>query len=273
MVECGAYILSNRDGTKFYVGSSQDLDKRLKDHFRTLRRGVHHNQNLQRVWNVENELFMKRFITNNREEAFQLEQDMLDYHHDNPGLLNIGKSAYGGDNISRNPRREEIVAAMTETLRQQVSEMSQDERNLRWSRPGDKNGMFGKTHTPQVRALLSSINKGNTYTKGYKLSEAHCRLISERAKLRIGEKNSFYGKTHTVETRRKLSEALKGNLPPNAKGIVVNGVSYKSFYEAGRALGISHTVARWRTMSKNPKFANYQFVDKGPTTTEKHLEE
>lgn len=269
MIECGAYILSNRAGTKFYIGSSHDLDSRLKEHLGELRRKVHKNSNLQQLWEEEGDLCMKRFITADREEAFQLEQDMMDYHQDNPGLLNIGKGVKGGDNLSRHPRREEIVKAITETLRQQVSEMTPEERKLRWGLPGKKNGMFGKTHTTQVRALLSSINVGNSYRTGHAMPESQRREISARQKLRTGEKNSFYGKSHTEETRKLIAQSRKGSIPSNATGVIVDDNLYRSFREAGDALGLNLHVVRFRALSKNPKFANYQLADKCPTTIEK----
>lgn len=36
---------------KFYIGSSINIDKRIKDHIRSLNKNKHHNSHLQRAWN------------------------------------------------------------------------------------------------------------------------------------------------------------------------------------------------------------------------------
>ena len=52
---------------------------------------------------------------------------------------------------------------------------------------GEKNGMFGKTHTDEVK-----------------------KKLSELCKQRIGDKNHFYNKHHSDETKRKISEKNLG---------------------------------------------------------------
>ena len=52
---------------------------------------------------------------------------------------------------------------------------------------GEKNNMFGKTHSDETRRKISEAGKGKT-----------------------GEKHSMFGKTPSEETRRKMSEAQKG---------------------------------------------------------------
>lgn len=68
---------------------------------------------------------------------------------------------------------------------------------------GEKNPMYGKTHTKEARKKISETHKGK------KLSEEHRRMISERMK---GENNPNYGNHYKLraETRRKISEANKG---------------------------------------------------------------
>jgi hypothetical protein len=56
---------------------------------------------------------------------------------------------------------------------------------------GDKNGMFGKTHTEETK------NKIREKSIGRKLNDFYRNQMSEN---RMGEKNSFYGKKHTKES-------------------------------------------------------------------------
>lgn len=74
---------------------------------------------------------------------------------------------------------------------------------------GKKNGMFGKTHTEEVKSHFSKIRKGHNHRpKGtYTHSEEVKGKISQAVK---GEKNSFFGKTHTQQTKDIISENRKG---------------------------------------------------------------
>ena len=47
---CGVYKLVNKATNQCYVGQSQRVEKRLKEHFRLLRLGKHPNQHLQRAY-------------------------------------------------------------------------------------------------------------------------------------------------------------------------------------------------------------------------------
>lgn len=59
-------------------------------------------------------------------------------------------------------------------------------KNISIGITGEKNPMYGKTHTDKVKQLLSDIGK-----------------------TKVGELNNFYGKTHTDETRKLLSQYAK----------------------------------------------------------------
>lgn len=44
-------MIRNLVNGKYYIGSAQNIDRRRKDHFRTLRGGYHHNRHIQSAWN------------------------------------------------------------------------------------------------------------------------------------------------------------------------------------------------------------------------------
>jgi len=50
-MSCGVYIIENILSQKVYVGSSQDIFLRFKQHESRLRRNVHQNTRLQHAWN------------------------------------------------------------------------------------------------------------------------------------------------------------------------------------------------------------------------------
>lgn len=265
---CAAYMLLDNQSGKFYVGSSENLEKRLRGHYNMLASRTHHNKNLQILWDDGCQIIVTSYPFKTRGEAYEFEQEIINSNLDNPLMLNIGKGVLGGDNISRNPNKPEIIARMQAITKARHSSLSKEERLARWSQPGEKNGMFGRTHTPEVRARLSELHKGNKIWLGRKHSERAKILLSEHAKKRIGEKNPFFGKKHSDEVRAKISIMNRGNKPTNSTPVCINGVEYPSITEAGRILGIPTPTVLYRIHSKNHKFKDYVFVSKGPTTSE-----
>ena len=51
---CGVYKISFSNTDKVYVGSSKDIEKRIKQHKMLLDKGVHHSYKLQRFYNSSN---------------------------------------------------------------------------------------------------------------------------------------------------------------------------------------------------------------------------
>jgi len=89
----------------------------------------------------------------------------------------------------------------------------------------NNNPFKGKTHTPEIRDLLSKINS----------------------------------KPKSEEHKRKISETLKGNKPGNMKKVIVNGVEYESLSFAARQIGIP--ISTMKNRLKSPKFDNYRYKD------------
>lgn len=51
MKNSGIYAIENRDNGKYYIGSSSNLKKRKRTHFRDLENNKHHSRYLQRAYN------------------------------------------------------------------------------------------------------------------------------------------------------------------------------------------------------------------------------
>jgi group I intron endonuclease len=190
----GIYRIKNLKNKKCYYGSSKNIEKRWRTHLNNLKNGKHHNIHLQRSWDKYGE---HNFVFEVVEECdknilLELEQKYLD---SNPEF-NIGIKSSGGDNLTKNPNKEDIIRRMTQSVRKRYELMSEDERKEKHSQPMDKNPNW----------------KGGTSFKycecGVKISPTNNSCINCRDK--SGDKNPFFGKQHTEETKRKLSEFRKG---------------------------------------------------------------
>lgn len=105
------------------------------------------------------------------------------------------------------------------------------------------NPFYGKTHTDEVREKLKESGymfKNISYEERY---GRRCDI--EKEKRSKGVKKYFESATDEWKKRRSenLSKSLKGKFSggknPNAKKIMVNGITYESVSDARRILGVS----------------------------------
>jgi len=254
------YLLTVRETDEFYVGSSSNLKKRLETHFHQLKTGKHHNLNLQSRWNSGNHVDVGYYACRTRDEAYKLEQNIIDDHRDSSLLLNIGLGVRGGDNLSNNPKRASIIEKIKTRLGERYQSLTDEERKRTWGRKGESNPMYGKTHSVEAREKISKANVGHSRGRGRKLPEWQRTLLSEKAKLRTGDKNPFHGKSHNEETKRKLSQASLGRKPVNTNRIEIDGIVYASQADAAKALKVAGGTITFRLKSKNPKYSSYRVV-------------
>ena len=214
----GVYKISNILSGRYYIGYSTNIERRFCVHRSKLRKNCHDNIFLQRAYNLDGEDNYRYdiiHICDTEEEAKEIELKYLTDLSIREKLYNLNYNNSGGDLISHHPEKEKIRNQISSSLLQLMSKLTSNEKKEKFGRSGERNGMYGKTHTKEVKFLISAANKGNTYCKGKKASEETRRRMSEGAKLKIGEKNSFFGKHHTEETIQKIKDKSRGRLPPN----------------------------------------------------------
>ncbi len=91
-------------------------------------------------------------------------------------------------------------------------------------RLGEKNGFYGKKHTPQTKERIGNANKGRIKTK---------EELEKLAKSTTGKKYAL-GYVHTIEQRIRKSEAHKGIIPSEesnqkrSKSLMGHVVSYET---------------------------------------------
>lgn len=262
----GVYKISNTlcpEG-KYYIGYSCNINRRWGIHKSTLRGGKHCNIRMQRAYEkYGSECFDYEILQEceNEEEAKNVELSYLEDLTIRDKLYNLHYNSSGGDLMTYHPNKEQIIERMKNTQKEQISKMTKEERQERWGQNGEKNGMYGRTHTDEVKRLCSEMHKGNTYCLGKKASQETKDKLSVIASERLGEKNPFFGKQHSEETKQKIREKNKGRLPPNVREVIINRETYISATEAGKQLNVCTATILHRIKSPNPKFANYFYVD------------
>lgn len=262
MIIIGVYILTDTRTKKFYVGSSQDINKRIRRHIHELMSNKHHNSLLQAVWNENGNLIETYFPTETVEEARILEDHLFEKYKNSKLLITIGRQSAGGDNLTYNPNRLEIIEKIRASCKLKIGSLTKYERELLYSRPGTKNGMWGKTHTSETRLSLSIQMTGNSYAKGSIRSEEHRKSLSDSAKLRIGGKNPFYGKHHSEDTKSRMSELMKSKniVPANIRKVLIGDKIYDSVTRAASSIGVSPALIVYR-LKKTDKYPDYRYFN------------
>lgn len=260
----GVYLLTDIKSKRFYVGSSGDIKKRLERHFYDLNRNQHHCSELQNLWWKNKGLTTSIFPTITREEAYELEKDIITRFSTSDIMLNIGLGIKGGDNLSRNKKRDEILLKIKNSVKERMSILTSDERKVLFGLSGQQNGMWGKTHSIETRSKMSEFHRTRPRKSGYKLnlSDQRRKEISELAKKRTGELNPFFNKTHSQETKNRISEKKKSQnlLPPNTRKVKIEDKVFESLTEASRQLGVSPALILYKIKSEKEKYSNYCYL-------------
>ena len=87
------YLLYNPSTGEGYVGSTVDAERRMKQHLNDLKKNKHYNPRLQRSFNRNHNFEVLVVPVENRREALEFEQILLDEFWGNPKLLNLARAA------------------------------------------------------------------------------------------------------------------------------------------------------------------------------------
>ena len=171
--QSGVYAINNLATGKSYVGSSVDLQRRRRVHFRHLRQGTHHSVKLQNSWAKHGEatfVFEVLELVPCEEDALRTaEQQWIETLDSVTRGYNVCPQA---GNVGRLPKTPEHKAKIGAARR-------------------------GAKHTPEAKALISARAKGRKVAPP-----------SAEHRAKIAEANR--GKTRTPEQRKNISLARQG---------------------------------------------------------------
>lgn len=257
------YMIKHVNSGKFYVGSTGKPHRRFDRHWRELKSGKHHCIRLQRLWNrcSGEGLKIKILLRGSLESCRTLEGRYLSSSKMRCRLLNSSLSVSYGDTTGNHPEKQAIIAKRSATARTVNALLSPEERASLHGRPGEQNGMYGKSHSRKSRAAISRANKGNSYAAGsVRSAEARARL-SEAASARVGKLNPFFGKHHSSDTKERIRRKKLGQLPVNLRPVRVGKKRFDSVSEAARYLDVVPATILYRVKARSAKYASYRYLD------------
>lgn len=164
MVKIATYIITHVDSGKFYVGSTSNLNGRINQHKFLLKNNKHFNKNLQLMYNESNEINITIEAARTREDAYILEQKIIDENKDSNLLLNISLDARVSKIIFTDEIRKRYSEIQknifTEEIRQRLIKTNtglkrteEFKQNLSLARRGENNPMFG-TISPTAKEII-----------------------------------------------------------------------------------------------------------------------
>lgn len=190
MFDCGIYQLTFPNG-KFYIGSSCQIHVRFNVHIKSMNKGRHINDLMQRTFQKYGAPSLKILLICQKEQLKFYEQIVLD------GLrpeINLNRFA------DRPDYNEEIARKLSVAQRGRI--MSSEHR-ARLSAAAK-----GKKKSEAHCASLSAARKGFRHSEETKLKMSLARQgrkVSEETKYKISKKNS--GKKRTLAERARMSAA------------------------------------------------------------------
>ncbi|MDT3762968.1 NUMOD3 domain-containing DNA-binding protein [Priestia filamentosa] len=200
------YKIINKVNRKIYIGQTNDLNRRRREHMGELARGEHTNQYLQNSFNVygADNFSIEILETCSIEILDQRERYWIE--HLDSCNKEKGYNLSAGGNALRGPENPFYGAKHTEETRIKMSKSRKgkyagsENHFFGISMAGVENPFYGKTHSEETKKRWSEQRKG----------------------LFAGEKNFFYGKSfkgeahprfginHTEESKAKMRENAHG---------------------------------------------------------------
>ncbi|QXN70536.1 putative GIY-YIG nuclease family protein [Bacillus phage vB_BspM_AgentSmith] len=236
----GAYTIKHYPSGKVYHGSTNNIYSRYQRHGSHLRTQTHNNKAFMDLMNENPLAYIEFFPTDTREEAYDVEQKLID-QTDSELLLNA----------SLDSRSTTKGLWMRDEYREKFRE-----------------GMLGNTHGAANKGRVTSEETKELIRQtklGTKLSVEARRKMS---KARIGNQNAK-GVKHSTEANLRKAEAMKGRVH-NAEHVAkvtlhkvknrvsIDGVIYDHIRLAAEAIGVAYNTVNKRCQS--PDYPNYKLV-------------
>lgn len=231
--EAGIYAIRSKQCGSMYVGSSDNMRRRLMAHKRLLERGKHHSIKLQRAWSKNGaDAFEFVVIERVSDESALIAREQ---HH----IDALGAFGMRGYNMlpMAGSSKGSVRPPMSDKQRAQISAQMQGFRHTEESRRRISEAKKGRPVGPEVIARLIAANTGRKLTpeaiakRSAKLTGRKYGPMSDERKARISAAKKGKGWTEESRERRTMAGLVKP--------VIFNGKRYASQTEAAAALGRS----------------------------------
>ncbi len=180
-MKSGIYKIVNKVNGKYYIGSSNDIDGRWREHINDLKANRHHNVYLQRSWNKYGgqsfEFLLLELISPS--ELLRREQEYLDVEE----ARQVKRQCYNLKFVAGPGGR------FSEETRQKLSE----------SKMGKKNPNYGKAIPTEVKTKMSLSHLGS---RNGRCDKTIYRMIHEKSG------NIFEGTRYDFRTKYKIDRSM-----------------------------------------------------------------
>lgn len=269
------YVIEVKETDKFYIGVAKNAISRKSHHLHNLRKGTHHNQNLQKEFNNGKELNWNIYQIPSYEEAKELEKETILNSKTNPNCLNsslVWSNGYLNRKHSEETKQlmsEKAKEAWTDERKQKLSEVMKEQwknYNEKTLKKMSENGirlneiiandpvkreakiakvkeywkLDGSREKQSQRRKEFFANGGEHYQRGKPIDP-------EKLVKMANGRDAFYAslsETEKAEHNRRKTEHKK--IP-----VLVGDKEYSTIKEAAEENGISPPSARKRLKSKN----------------------
>lgn len=213
---CGIYGIQNTLTGEWYVGQSQDVNKRRTTHFRNLTNQQHENVHLQRSFDKYGK---ETFIFELLEECDidSLNECEIKWIAEKDSKENGFNMTYGGDGIRGFHMSDEVREKMSQSrMGHPVSE--EHRRKMSIAKSGERHHQWGKPVSEETKKKISDSLKGeNCY---------------------------WFGKKRSQEVKDAVSKANKNRIPVNRKAVqcVETGEVFESIRAAANSVDKNHAT-------------------------------
>jgi group I intron endonuclease len=276
----GVYCIENTINGKVYIGSSKNLQKRIRKHLNTLRNNTHDNIHLQNAWNKDEEdAFSIRIICSvlNEVNLTSVEQYFLDLYQAYDRSKGYNKSCEAKITYLSEETKEKLRMA-------NLGKRYSPETNAKKASHGIDNGFFGKSHTLETKMKIAKsrgsdtqpficIETGETFTfflEAAKKLNAREATISECLKGNLYVSNGFhfiYVKDMPFKSTNNLTDSQKSLLTsmvdPRRRMFkcLETGETFTSVNEAARKLGIDRgTISDQLTKGRIGRKLHFEYI-------------
>lgn len=257
---CATYIFHNPITDETLAGSTNDAERRMKEHLYQLKNNTHPNRRFQEAHNRDPNFDFVAVQMHDKEEALDFEQALIDEFYGNPLFLNLSKNARAC-RIEHTPETRKKISDglkgrpapfISPEVRERIRQANVGRKQSDETRALRSRSMTGRSHGKETREKISRsltgkklspehVEKTREKLLGRSLSEGHKQKISAANKIRCN-----------TDAHRENLDKVRKRTP-----VSVMGVEYPTIRDAALALGINPQTVHARLDNSNGSYDDW----------------